>query len=82
MTPIEVLQGRFEGGIGAWDRHVASCRVCLVQGQRMCSEGEFLTSDVDDHRAAYFQAVDARAHSASGSMGTPWWVLRVLGVGA
>ena len=41
-----------------WDQHFSTCRVCLVRGERLCFEGEYLTERVVVSRAALRAAAD------------------------
>ncbi|MCI4336100.1 MAG: hypothetical protein L3K17_02750 [Thermoplasmata archaeon] len=39
-----------EARVDVWDAHIAGCDACLVQGEYLCYEGEFLTERVVEAR--------------------------------
>jgi hypothetical protein len=42
-----------EVSIRLWDTHIAQCGECLVEGQHLCYEGEYLTEKVVEAREAF-----------------------------
>lgn len=59
-TPMEAPRPSFDGGevpitvlearLSAWDTHIDRCAECLVQGDSLCYEGEYLTERVVEAR--------------------------------
>lgn len=56
MVSFEVV----EVTLRIWDAHMAGCPVCLVEGQRLCYEGEYLTEQVVTARHAARVDADRR----------------------
>ena len=54
MTSFEVV----EVTLRIWDTHMARCPECLVEGQHLCYEGEYLTEQVITARHAARVAAD------------------------
>ena len=46
------LEERFDRAVLSWDRHIDGCGECLVVGNRLCTEGLYLSSDVISARAS------------------------------
>ncbi|HTT35463.1 MAG TPA: hypothetical protein VMH78_06310 [Thermoplasmata archaeon] len=40
---MSAVLGEMDRALDAWDRHVDACAGCLVQGEHLCYEGEYLT---------------------------------------
>lgn len=58
-VPVTVLEAR----VTDWDAHIAGCRECLVQGEVLCYEGEYLTERVIEAREMA-RTLAARANRA------------------
>lgn len=58
-VPVTVLEAR----VTAWDAHIDRCDVCLVQGESLCYEGEYLTERVVEAREMA-RTLAARANRA------------------
>lgn len=63
----KVWEERFERRLADWDRHVASCPICLVDGTTLCFEGEHLAELVGEarERLAVAELDEARALHAA-----------------